>query len=206
MINGFKSGEDIHRITASQVFGVPIDMVTSEQRKRAKAVNFGIVYGIGGYSLAMDIGVTKKEADQYIKSYFEKYPAISTYLTDIVDQAKKDGYVETVFGRRRYIPELTSSKAMLRAFGERVAMNSPIQGSSADIIKMAMVAVNKRLKEEGLDAKLILQVHDELIIESNRSCADRAAEILKDTMENVVSLSVPLTVESSIGNSWFECK
>ena len=206
MINGFKSGEDIHRITASQVFGVPMDRVTSELRKRAKAVNFGIVYGIGGYSLAMDIGVSKKEADQYIKSYFEKYPAISTYLTDIVDQAKKDGYVETVFGRRRYIPELTSSKAMLRAFGERVAMNSPIQGSSADIIKMAMVAVSKRLKEENLDAKLILQVHDELIIESNRSCADRAAEILKDTMENVVSLSVPLTVESSIGNSWFECK
>ena len=206
MINGFKSGEDIHRITASQVFGVPMDRVTSELRKRAKAVNFGIVYGIGGYSLAMDIGVSKKEADQYIKSYFEKYPAISTYLTDIVDQAKKDGYVETVFGRRRYIPELTSSKAMLRAFGERVAMNSPIQGSSADIIKMAMVAVSKRLKEENLDAKLILQVHDELIIESDRSCADRAAEILKDTMENVVSLSVPLTVESSIGNSWFECK
>ena len=206
MINGFKSGEDIHRITASQVFGVSMDRVTSELRKRAKAVNFGIVYGIGGYSLAMDIGVTKKEADQYIKSYFEKYPAISTYLTDIVDQAKRDGYVETVFGRRRYIPELTSSKAMLRAFGERVAMNSPIQGSSADIIKMAMVAVSKRLKEEGLDAKLILQVHDELIIESARSCADRAAEILKDTMENVVSLSVPLTVESSIGNSWFECK
>lgn len=206
MINGFSSGEDIHRITASQVFGVPLNMVSGELRKRAKAVNFGIVYGIGGYSLAMDIGVSKKEADQYIKSYFEKYPAISTYLTDIVEQAKKDGYVETVFGRRRYIPELTSSKAMLRAFGERVAMNSPIQGSSADIIKMAMIAVNKRLKDEGLDAKLILQVHDELIIEAARSCADRAAEILKETMENVVSLSVPLTVELSIGNSWYECK
>ena len=206
MINGFKSGEDIHRITASQVFGVPLNMVSGELRKRAKAVNFGIVYGIGGYSLAMDIGVSKKEADQYIKSYFEKYPAISTYLTDIVEKAKKDGYVETVFGRRRYIPELTSSKAMMRAFGERVAMNSPIQGSSADIIKMAMVAVNKRLKEEGLDAKLILQVHDELIIEAHRSCAEKAAEILRDAMENVVSLSVPLTVELSIGNSWFECK
>ncbi len=206
MTEGFKSGEDIHRITASQVFGVPLGMVSGEMRKRAKAVNFGIVYGIGGYSLAMDIGVSKKEADQYIKSYFEKYPAISTYLTDIVEQAKKDGYVETVFGRRRYIPELTSSKAVMRAFGERVAMNSPIQGSSADIIKMAMVAVNKRLKEEGLNAKLILQVHDELIIESDRACADKAAEILKDEMENVVKLSVPLTVELSIGNSWYECK
>jgi len=206
MIEGFKSGEDIHRITASQVFGVPLSMVSGELRKRAKAVNFGIVYGIGGYSLAMDIGVSKKEADQYIKSYFEKYPAVSAYLTDIVESAKRDGYVETVFGRRRYIPELTSAKAMLRAFGERVAMNSPIQGSSADIIKMAMVAVSRKLKEEGLDAKLILQVHDELIIESHRACAERAAEILKETMENVVSLSVPLTVELSIGNSWYECK
>ncbi|MBQ9117419.1 MAG: DNA polymerase I [Clostridia bacterium] len=206
MIEGFVSGEDIHRITASQVFGVPLERVTGELRKRAKAVNFGIVYGIGGFSLAADIGVSKKEADQYIKSYFEKYPAIDAYLTGVVERAKQDGFVETIFGRRRYIPELTSSKAMMRAFGERVAMNSPIQGSSADIIKMAMVAVSRRLREEGLDAKLILQVHDELIVESAADCADRVAEILREAMETVVRLSVPLTVELSVGKTWFECK
>ncbi|MBR2460745.1 MAG: DNA polymerase I [Clostridia bacterium] len=206
MIDGFISGEDIHRITASQVFGVPLERVTPELRKQAKAVNFGIVYGIGGFSLAADIGVSKKEADQYIKSYFEKYPGISAYLSDVVERGKRDGFVETIFGRRRYIPELTSSKAMMRAFGERVAMNSPIQGSSADIIKMAMVAVSRRLREEIPEAKLILQVHDELIVEAPACCAERAAEILKDAMENVVSLSVPLTVELSVGSSWFECK
>lgn len=206
MIDGFISGEDIHRITASQVFGVSLELVTPELRKRAKAVNFGIVYGIGEFSLASDIGVTRKEAGAYIKSYFEKHPQIAAYLTDIVEKAKRDGYVETIFGRRRYIPELSSSKAMLRAFGERVAMNSPIQGSSADIIKLTMVEVSDRLRREGLDARLILQVHDELIIEANKRDAERAAEILKDTMENVVKLSVPLTVELSCGNSWFECK
>lgn len=206
MIDGFISGEDIHRITASQVFGVPLELVTPELRKRAKAVNFGIVYGIGEFSLASDIGVTRKEAGAYIKSYFEKYPQIAAYLTDIVEKAKRDGYVETIFGRRRYIPELSSSKAMLRAFGERVAMNSPIQGSSADIIKLAMIEVSDRLRHEGLDARLILQVHDELIIEANKRDAARAAEILKGAMENVVKLSVPLTVELSCGNSWFECK
>ena len=206
MIEGFKSGEDIHRITASQVFGVPLDAVTPELRKRAKAVNFGIVYGIGEFSLAQDIGVSRKEAGEYIKSYFAKYPKIDGYLTGIVEKAKRDGYVETVFGRRRYIPELTSPKAMMRAFGERVAMNSPIQGASADIIKMAMVAVRRRLSEEGLDARLILQVHDELIVEASRECAERAAEILRETMEGVAELSVPLTVELSVGASWYECK
>ena len=206
MISGFKSGEDIHRITASQVFGVPISAVTPELRKRAKAVNFGIVYGIGEFSLAQDIGVSRKEAGEYIRSYFAKYPKISEYLTDIVDKAKRDGYVDTVFGRRRYIPELTSPKAMLRAFGERVAMNSPIQGASADIIKLAMIAVKRRLEEEKLDARLILQVHDELIVEARRDCAERAASILREEMESVASLSVPLTVELSVGDSWYACK
>ncbi len=206
MIAAFNSGEDIHSVTASEVFGVPLESVTPSMRKKAKAVNFGIVYGIGEFSLAGDLGVSRKEAGEYIKSYFARYTGIDAYLSGAVEAAKELGYVETVFGRRRYIPELTSSKAMLRAFGERVAMNSPIQGSSADIIKLAMVSVRKALADEGLDARLILQVHDELIVEAHKDCAERAAEILRREMENVVSLKVPLTVELSIGNSWFECK
>ena len=206
MISAFLSGEDIHTVTASQVFGVPIDMVTSAMRKRAKAVNFGIVYGIGEFSLAADIGVTRKEAGEYIKSYFAQYPDIKAYLDGVVAAAKELGYVETIFGRRRYIPELTSQKAVLRAFGERVAMNSPIQGSSADVIKMAMINVRRALKAEGLDARLILQVHDELIVETHKDCADRAAEILKNEMENVIKLSVPLTVELQTADNWYECK
>ncbi len=206
MIGAFLSGEDIHTVTASQVFGVPIDKVSSAMRKRAKAVNFGIVYGIGEFSLAADIGVTRKEAGEYIKSYFAKYPSIKAYLEAVVVAAKELGYVETIFGRRRYVPELTSQKAMLRAFGERVAMNSPIQGSSADVIKMAMINVRRALKDEGLDARLILQVHDELIVESHKDCAERAAEILKNEMENVAELSVPLTVELKTADNWYECK
>jgi DNA polymerase-1 len=206
MINAFASGEDIHTVTASQVFGVPVSSVTGEMRKKAKAVNFGIVYGIGEFSLAGDIGVSRKEAGEYIKSYFEKYRGICAYLEAAVEAAKNLGYVETIFGRRRYIPELTSGKAMLRAFGERVAMNSPIQGSSADIIKLAMINVHRALREERVDARLILQIHDELIVEASRACAERAAQILRREMENVVKLSVPLTVELQMGNSWYECK
>ena len=206
MTDAFISGEDIHTVTASQVFGVPVSEVTGEMRKHAKAVNFGIVYGIGEFSLAQDIGVTRREAGEYIKSYFEKYRGISMYLEAAVEAAKSLGYVETIFGRKRYIPELTSGKAMLRAFGERVAMNSPIQGSSADIIKLAMINVHKALKAENIDARLILQIHDELIVEASRDCAERAAEILKNEMENVVSLTVPLTVELQTGNSWYDCK
>lgn len=206
MTEAFKNGEDIHTVTASQVFGVPAELVTPEMRKRAKAVNFGIVYGIGDFSLAGDIGVSRKEAGKYIESYFAKYTGIAEYLHAAVEAAKKLGYVETIFGRRRYVPELTSSKAVLRAFGERVAMNSPIQGSSADIIKLAMINVRDALKKEGIDARLILQIHDELIVESALDCAQRASEILKREMENVVSLTVPLTVELHTGKSWYECK
>ena len=206
MTDAFVSGEDIHSVTASQVFNVPLSEVTGEMRKRAKAVNFGIVYGIGEFSLAQDIGVSRKEAGEYIKAYFDKYQGIAAYLSGAVEAAKELGFVETIFGRRRYIPELTSGKAMLRAFGERVAMNSPIQGSSADIIKLAMINVHKALKAEGLDARLILQIHDELIVEAHKDCAQRAAQILKNEMENVVSLTVPLTVELNVANSWFDCK
>lgn len=206
MIAAFNSGEDIHAVTASQVFGVPLSEVTPTMRKRAKAVNFGIVYGISEFSLAGDIGISRKEAGEYIKSYFARYPGIDAYLKAAVEAAKTLGYVETVFGRRRYIPELNSSKASLRAFGERVAMNSPIQGSSADIIKLAMINVARALKDAGLDARLVLQIHDELIVEAHRNCAEAAAEILKREMENVVHLSVPLTVDLNIGKSWFDCK
>ncbi len=206
MKNAFISGEDIHTVTASQVFDTPISAVTGEMRKKAKAVNFGIVYGIGEFSLAQDIGVSRKEAGEYIKAYFEKYRGISEYLSTAVEMAKIVGYTKTIFGRRRYIPELKSGKAVLRAFGERAAMNSPIQGSSADIIKLAMINVHKKLREEGIDAHLILQIHDELIVEAHKDCAERAAEILRREMENVASLSVPLTVDLNLGASWYDCK
>ena len=206
MTSAFVNGEDIHAVTASQVFNVPLSEVTGEMRKHAKAVNFGIVYGIGEFSLSQDIGVSRKEAGAYIKAYFEKYRGIAAYLEAAVDSAKELGFVETIFGRKRYIPELVSGKAVLRAFGERVAMNSPIQGSSADIIKLAMINVHRALKSENLDARLILQVHDELIVEAHKDCAERAAEILKHEMENVVKLTVPLTVDLNTASSWFDCK
>ena len=161
---------------------------------------------MGEFSLSDDLKIPITKAKEYIESYLNSYPAIRKYLDEVVASAKENGYVTTMFGRRRYIPELTSGKAMLRAFGERVAMNSPIQGSSADIIKLAMINVHKALKAEGLDARLILQIHDELIVEAHKDCAQRAAQILKNEMENVVSLTVPLTVELNVANSWFDCK
>ncbi len=205
MIEAFASGVDIHTATASQVFGVPIEGVTPELRKRAKAVNFGIVYGIGGFSLSEDLGVSKYEADRYIQSYMAGYPQISEYLTDIVETAKREGFVTTIFGRRRYIPELSSPKKNIQAFGKRVAMNSPIQGAAADIIKIAMIRVDKALRESGLDAELILQVHDELILQAHKSCAEEAAALLKREMEAAVELAVPLTVEVGVGENWLVC-
>jgi len=206
MINAFLSGEDIHASTASAVFNVPISEVTSELRKRAKAVNFGIVYGIGAFSLAIDLGITKKQADEYIKSYLERFAAIDRYLKGTIESAYEKGYVETIFGRRRYIPELSATNKMTKAFGERVAMNSPIQGSAADIIKIAMINTRRALKKANIDAKLILQVHDELVVEASRDCADKAAEILRSEMENAVKLSVPLSVELTVGDTWYENK
>lgn len=206
MINAFLSGEDIHASTASAVFGVPLSAVTSELRKRAKAVNFGIVYGIGAFSLATDLGITKKQADEYIKSYLERFAAIDRYLKTTIESAYEKGYVETVFKRRRYIPELSATNKIMKNFGERVAMNSPIQGSAADIIKIAMINTRKALKEANIDAKLILQVHDELLVEASRECAEKAAEILRREMETAVSLSVPLSVELTIGDTWYDNK
>ena len=206
MIEAFRSGEDIHTITASQVFHVPPEEVTPELRKRAKAVNFGIVYGIGDYSLSQDLGVSRKEAAEYIRRYFEQYPAVRLFLQNAVEQAKETGRSQTIFGRRRQIPELSSAKKTVRAFGERVAMNSPIQGAAADIIKLAMIRTEKALREAGIDAQLILQVHDELILDADKGCAAQAAALLKEAMEHAVTLPVPLTVSVGIGENWLECK
>lgn len=206
MINAFLSGIDIHTVTASQVFGVPIEEVTKDLRLRAKAVNFGIVYGIGAFSLAQDIGSTRKEAEEYIEGYFRTYPRIEEYLRCTVEEAEKNGYTVTMFNRRRPIPELHSKNKNIAAFGKRVAMNSPIQGSAADIIKLAMINTARALKESKIDARLILQVHDELIVESHVSCAEQAREILTREMENAVTLSIPLTAEAGIGATWLEAK
>lgn len=206
MIEAFKNGDDIHAITASQVFNLPLDMVTPVMRSRAKAVNFGIVYGIGAFSLGKDIGVSTKEASLYIKNYLSHYSGVDKYMQDVVEKAKLDGYVETMFGRRRYLPELSSGKHMLRAFGERVARNMPIQGTAADIIKIAMVRVDERLKSEGLQARLILQVHDELIVEAPQDESMRVAMLLQEEMENAVKLSVPLTADAAVGRTWYDAK
>ena len=206
MIEAFKSGEDIHTSTASKVFGVEPEDVTIELRKRAKAVNFGIVYGIGDFSLSQDLKITRNQAREYIDNYLATYAGVDNYLKNIVKSAYECGYVTTVFGRRRYIPELEGHNKMLKKFGERVAMNSPIQGTAADIIKIAMINVDKKLREKQIDAKLILQVHDELLVEAHRDCADEALEILRYEMENAVKLSVPLDVEVGVGENWYDCK
>lgn len=204
MKNAFLSGEDIHTVTASQVFNTPIDEVTSIQRSRAKAVNFGIVYGISSWSLAQDIGVFPNEAKAYMDAYLSKYDGVREYMKAIVEQAKADGYVKTVYNRRRELPELKSSNFNMRSFGERVALNMPIQGTAADIIKIAMVRVYNRLKAEGLASRLILQVHDELICECPESEAEHVADILREEMSGAAQLSVPLTVEAKTGHSWAE--
>lgn len=204
MQEAFLSGEDIHTVTASQVFNTPIDEVTPLQRSRAKAVNFGIVYGISAWSLAQDIGVMQSEAKAYMDAYLNKYDGVREYMKTIVEKAKLDGYVETLYARRRNLPELKSSNFNTRSFGERVALNMPIQGTAADIIKLAMVNVYNRLKAEGLKAKLILQVHDELICECPENEAQRVAAILREEMSGAAQLSVPLTVDVKTGHSWAE--
>ena len=206
MISAFQTGEDIHRITASQVFNMPVEMVTPLMRSRAKAVNFGIVYGIGAFSLGKDIGVSRKEAQEYIDGYLRNFSGVDQYMKDVVEKAKADGYVKTLYERRRYLPELTSSNHMLRAFGERVARNMPIQGTAADIIKIAMIKVYNRLMEEQLDARLIMQIHDELIVEAEESIADKVCEIVKFEMENACALAVDLSVDAHVGQTWYEAK
>ena len=204
MRDSFISGVDIHTRTASAVFGIPEDQVTDEMRKRAKAVNFGIVYGIGGFSLAKDIGTSVAEASQYIKNYKMNYPDIDRYLERVVSDAERDGYTTTAFGRRRYIPELHSQNGNIRAFGKRVAMNAPIQGTAADIMKIAMLRVDEALKREGFDAKIVMQVHDELVIEVCDNEIERCMAVVKEEMESAVKLSVPLTVDVTVGKNWLE--
>lgn len=205
MLQAFRDGEDIHTKTASQVFHTPMDQVTPLQRDRAKAVNFGIVYGISDYGLSQGLKITRKEAKHYIDSYKATYPGISKYMDEIIEKGKEDGYVETILHRRRYIPELKESNANIRGFGERVALNTPIQGSAADIIKIAMDRVYDRLREEGLEAMLVLQVHDELIIEAPEAEADHVEALLREVMEGAMKLKVDLVADVSRGKTWYDC-
>ncbi len=206
MIDAFRSGVDIHTATASIAFGLPVDMITPQLRSRAKAVNFGIVYGIGAFSLSKDIGVSRKEADNLIKSYLAAYSGVDAYMKNVIEDAKEKGYIVTLFGRRRYLPELSSSNGKLRAFGERVARNAPIQGTAADIIKIAMIKVHSRLQKEKLNAKLILQVHDELIVECKEEIKETVCDILREEMSAAADMLVELKADAAYGKTWFEAK
>ncbi len=206
LIGAYKQAEDIHAITASQVFHVPLDEVTSLQRRNAKAVNFGIVYGISSFGLSEGLSITRKEASEYIEKYFETYPGVKTFLDGLVTEAKEKGYAVSMFGRRRPVPELKSSNFMQRSFGERVAMNSPIQGTAADIMKIAMIRVDHALKKEGLKSRIVLQVHDELLIEAYRDELEKVKELLTEEMKHAADLLVSLEVEANVGDSWFDAK
>lgn len=204
LIAAYREAQDIHRMTASQVFHVPFEEVTDLQRRNAKAVNFGIVYGISSFGLSQDLSITRKEASEYIERYFETYPGIKSFLDKLVEDGKKQGYVTTMFGRRRPVPELSSSNFMQRSFGERVAMNSPIQGTAADIIKIAMIRVNEGLKSQGLRSRLILQVHDELLIEAWEEEVSQVEALLKKEMEQAADLAVKLDIDMKHGKDWYE--
>jgi DNA polymerase-1 len=206
LIDAYKQEQDIHKITASQVFHTPMDEVTSLQRRNAKAVNFGIIYGISSFGLSQDLSITRKEAAEYIDKYFETYPRVKEFLDETVAKAKEDGYSTTLFGRIRPIPELKSSNFMQRSFGERVAMNAPIQGSAADIMKIAMIRVNDRLKKESLQSRLLLQVHDELLIEAHKDEIEKVKQILSEEMRGAADLLVPLEIDMNTGNNWYETK
>ena len=206
LIEAYKMDEDIHRITASKVFHTPFEEVTDLQRRNAKAVNFGIVYGISSFGLSQDLSISRKEAAEYIEQYFATYPEVKKFLDRQVENAKKEGYVTTMFGRRRPVPELSSSNFMQRSFGERVAMNSPIQGTAADIIKIAMIRVWRRLKEENLSSRLILQVHDELLIETAEEETEKVKAVLDEEMKAAADLAVTLEVDMHTGKNWYEAK
>ena len=205
MIGGFHSGVDIHTVTASQVFSLPQDQVPPELRRAAKAVNFGIVYGISAYSLSEDIHVSVPQAKEYMEKYFQHYSGVRAYMDRVVEQGREDGFVSTLYGRRRWLPELKSSNFNTRSFGERVALNMPIQGTAADIIKLAMIKVDARLRAEGLEARLILQVHDELIVECPEGEAEQVRALLQEEMEGVAALSVPLVADAKAGRTWAQC-
>ena len=206
MIDAFNSGEDIHTVTASQVFNVPIEDVSKQLRSRAKAVNFGIVYGISDFGLAEQIDIKRNEAKQYIEQYLETYSGIKQYMSEIVEEAKRKGYVKTLYGRRRYIPELNSKNYMIRQFGSRAAMNTPIQGTAADIMKIAMIKVYNELKKRNLKSKIILQIHDELLVETVLEEKEEVRQILQECMETASELKVPLKVEATEGKNWYQAK
>ncbi|MBQ8143417.1 MAG: DNA polymerase I, partial [Butyricicoccus sp.] len=206
MIEAFRAGQDIHAATASRVYGVPVEEVTPQMRSSCKAVNFSIVYGISDFSLAGDLGISRKEAGEFIRNYLATYPGVARYMEEMKASAHASGYVTTMFARRRDIPELSSSNFNLRSFGERAAMNTPIQGTAADIIKIAMLRVDRRLRQEGLKARLILQVHDELILEAPESETEKVMTLLREEMERAVELRVPLVAEAKSGKSWYETK
>ena len=206
LIEAYKSAEDIHAVTASKVFHVPINEVTPLLRRNAKAVNFGIVYGISSFGLSQDLSISKKEAEDYIKGYFESYPGIKTFLDKCVENAKNNGYSETLYHRRRPILELKSSQFMVRKFGERIAMNAPIQGTAADIMKLAMIGVRDELRRKKCKSKILLQVHDELLLEVYKDEKETVRKILSDKMEQAASLQVPLDVDLHEGESWYDAK
>lgn len=206
MVEAFRTGQDVHARTASEIFEVPLEEVTPQLRSRAKAVNFGLIYGISGFGLAKNTGVSTKEAQEFIRRYFAKYPGVKAFMDEAVEKGKENGYAETLFGRRRYLPELQSSKQMVREFGKRAAMNTPVQGTAADIIKLAMVRVDEALRRENMRSRLILQVHDELLLECPPDEVEHAAVLLKDAMENVITLAVPLEADVHEGKNWAEAK
>jgi DNA polymerase-1 len=206
MIKAFKEHCDIHKICASQVFDVPLEKVTKEMRSHAKAVNFGIVYGISDFGLAEQLGITRKEAKQYIDSYLKKYNKIQEFMEREIENAKAKGYVETMFHRRRYIPEINSNNYMVRKFGDRISMNAPIQGTAADIMKIAMINVYNELNKRNLQSKIVLQIHDELIIEAMEDEKDEVSKILRDCMENAANLLVDLDIELQEGKNWYQTK
>jgi DNA polymerase-1 len=206
MADAFRSGQDFHRVTASQVFNVPVDEVTAQMRSNAKAVNFGIVYGISAFALSDDLHVSMAQAKEYMEKYFEHYAGVRAYMSRVVEQGKEDGFVSTLYHRRRWLPELKSSNFNMRSFGERVALNMPIQGTAADIIKLAMVRVADRLRTENLRARLIMQVHDELIVECPAEEQQRVEQLLAEEMEAVMTLAVPLIAEAHSGRNWLEAK
>jgi DNA polymerase-1 len=206
MIKAFNNDEDIHLQAASQVFNIPMEKVSKEERSKAKAVNFGIVYGISDYGLGEQIGVSRKQAKEYIEGYLEKYSGIKKFMDEIAEDAIKDGYVKTLYNRRRYIPEIKSNNYVVRQFGHRIAMNTPIQGTAADVIKIAMINVYKSFKKNNLKSKLILQVHDELLIEALEEEQEIVKKILKEEMENVIKMKVPLKADLSFGYNWYEAK
>ena len=204
LIEAFRAGQDVHAITASKIFDIPLEEVTSDQRRIAKTANFGIMYGISSFGLSQRLKIGRGEAKKIIEDYFANFPAISSYIEDTLTAARENGYVETIFGRKRYLPDINSKNGTVRALAERNAINAPIQGTSADIIKLAMIKTDRRIKQEGLQSRMILQIHDELVFDTTPDEVERLEAIVREEMENVIELSIPLTVECNHGHNWLE--